>query len=70
MWRQSIDRKQSIFVIYNVTNKHQKFNLNKLNILSLENWFDLISLKKLQAKKELVNFLPYQFMWITNKKIA
>ena len=69
IWRQSIDRKQSIFGIYNVTNKYQKLNINKLNILSLENWIDLISHKKLEAKKILINFSPYQFMWITNKKV-
>ena len=67
IWRQSIDKKQSIFGIYNVTNINQKLNINKLNILSLENWIDLISLKKLEAKTTVVNFTPYQFMWITNK---
>ena len=51
IWRQSIDRKQSIFAIYNITNKYQKLNINKLNILNLENWTDLISFKKLEAKK-------------------
>ena len=67
IWSQSIDKKQSIFGIYNVTNINQKLNINKLNILSLENWIDLISLKKLEAKTTVVNFTPYQFMWITNK---
>tara|TARA_B100000212_G_C26946323_1_gene352356 strand:+ start:107 stop:403 length:297 start_codon:yes stop_codon:yes gene_type:complete len=67
IWRQSIDKKQSIFGIYNVTNTNQKLNINKLNILGLENWSDLISLKKLEAKTTVVTFSPYQFMWITNK---
>ena len=67
IWRQSIDRKQSIFAIYNVTNKYQKLKINKLNILNLENWTDLISLKKLDAKKVFIHFEPYQFIWITNK---
>ena len=67
IWRQSIDRKQSIFAIYNVTNKYQKLKINKLNILNLENWTDLISFKKLEAKKVFIYFEPYQFMWVTNK---
>ena len=67
IWRQSIDKKQSIFGIYNVTNTNQKLNINKLNILSLENWSDLISFKKLEAKKVFFHFKPYQFMWVTNK---
>ena len=69
IWRQSIDRKQSIFAIYNVTNKVQKLNINKLNILSLEDWNDLITSKKLEAIQVFINFSPYQYMWITNKKI-
>ncbi len=67
IWRQSIDRKQSIFAIYNVTNKYQKLKINKLNILNLENWTDLISFKKLEAKKVFFYFEPYQFIWVTNK---
>ena len=69
IWRQSIDRKQSIFAIYNITNKFQKLNINKLNLLSLENWIDLISAKELESKNIFIKFSPYQFMWITNKKI-
>ena len=66
IWRQSIDRKQSIFAIYNVTNKYQRLNINKLNILSLEHWSDLISIEKLEAKQLFITFSPYQFRWITN----
>ena len=68
IWRQSIDRKQSIFAIYNVTNKYKKLNINKLNILSLENWHDLISSKKVEVRQAFIDFSPYQFMWISNKK--
>ena len=67
IWRQSIDRKQSIFAIYNVTNKCQKLKINKLNILNLEDWTDLISFKKLESKQVFFHFEPYQFMWVTNK---
>ena len=66
IWRQSINRKQSIFAIYNITNKFQKLNINKINILNLEKWYDLIALKKIDSRKSHLEFLPYQFMWITN----
>ena len=33
IWRQSIDRKQSIFAIYNVTNKCQKLKINKYHLI-------------------------------------
>ena len=70
IWRQSIDRKQSIFAIYNVTKKPQELKINKLNILNLENWTDLISFKKLESKQVFFHFKPYQFMWVTNKNLS
>ena len=66
IWRQSINRKQSIFAIYNITNNTQRLHINKINILNLENWRDLISENKIERKKTYLNFSPYQFMWITN----
>ncbi len=67
IWRQSINKNQSIFAIYNITNKLQKLNTRKINFLSLENWIDLVSFKEIDNKKSYLNFSPYQFMWISNK---
>ena len=67
VWRQSINRKQSIFAIYNITNKAKKLNINKINILNLENWIDLVSSNNIETKEKYLSFSPYQFMWITNK---
>ncbi|MAH89035.1 MAG: alpha-amylase [Pelagibacterales bacterium] len=67
IWRQSINRKQSIFAIYNITNKARKLNINKINILNFESWIDLVSHNTIQTKRTFLNFSPYQFMWITNK---
>ena len=67
IWRQSINKNQSIFAIYNVTNKLQKLYTKKINFLSLESWVDLVSLQKIDNKKSYLSFSPYQFMWISNK---
>ena len=67
IWRQSIDRKQSIFAIHNVTNKTQKLNINKLNIKNLEKWKDIITSTKHDGKRKSIFFDPYQFIWLSNK---
>ena len=45
LWRQSIDRSQSIFCISNLTNKSQKISLLDVNLISTNNWFDLLTKK-------------------------
>ena len=46
IWRQSIDRSQSIFCISNLTNKKQKISLLDINLISTNNWFDILTKKK------------------------
>ena len=60
IWRQSIDKKQSIFGIYNVTNTNQKLNINKLNILSLENWFNKNKHNVIDSYWNLLNGFNYE----------
>ena len=67
LWRQSLDRKQSIFAISNVTSKKRVLKLNKINLLSLENWTDLLNLKIININKKEIIFNPYQTIWLTNK---
>ncbi len=68
LWRQSIDRKQSIFAISNVTNKKQVLSLDNINLLSMEKWYDLLSLKEINIDDKNLTFKPYQSFWIANKK--
>ena len=69
IWRQSIDRSQSIFCISNLTNKKQKISLLDINLISTNNWFDILSNKKIKNIGDELLFRPYQTFWITNKKI-
>ena len=64
IWRQSHNRKQSIFVIANVTNNKQSVDLNEINLIFNKHWVDLITNKKIESKK--ITLKPYQVLWITN----
>ena len=68
IWRQSIDRSQSIFCISNLTNKKQKISLLDINLISTNNWFDILTKKKITNIGDDLHFKPYQTYWITNKK--
>ena len=66
-WRQSQDRAQSIFCIYNVTNKAQNFALKDVNLIELDNWRDLVSDYQYNDPRETVTLQPYEFVWISNQ---
>ncbi len=69
IWRQSIERSQSIFCISNLTNVKQKISLLDINLISTNNWFDILSNKKIKNIGDELLFKPYQTFCITNKKI-
>ena len=68
LWRQSIDRSQSIFCISNLTRDKKEIPLFDINLISTDNWFDIFTRKKINLNKNNLIFRPYQTMWITNKK--
>jgi len=65
-WRQSVDRRQSIFCIFNISNIPQTFKLNDLNLISTDQWQDLISEVEFKDEDELLEIQPYQALWISN----
>ena len=69
LWRQSIDRSQSIFCISNLTKQEKKISMFDINLISTDSWYDLLSKKKIKVDDNELIFLPYQTMWITNKKM-
>ena len=70
LWRQSIDRTQSIFCISNLSNTQKKFSLHEINLISTDKWFDIIGNKKITNISNEILLAPYQSVWITNKKIG
>ncbi|MAI84816.1 MAG: hypothetical protein CMM91_07780 [Rickettsiales bacterium] len=69
IWRQSIDRSQSIFCISNLTKFKKTFFLHDINLISTDKWFDILKNKKISNIDSEIVLLPYQSIWITNKKI-
>ena len=66
-WRQSRDRRQSIFVIANMTASEKIVSLNDLNLISGETWTDLLTDWSVSSLYEDVHLKPYQCLWITNQ---
>ncbi|MFK7975449.1 MAG: sugar phosphorylase [Halioglobus sp.] len=65
-WRQSIDRRQSIFCLHNVTDQEQTITLSEINLIYSQHWVDLISQQKLEEDQPVLQLKPYQSVWITN----
>ncbi len=65
-WRQSVDRRQSIFCIYNISDTVQSLMLKDLNLISTDQWQDLISGVHFKDGEELLEIQPYQVLWICN----
>ena len=67
LWRQSLDREQSIFSIHNVSNKTVTFNPSLLNMIETDRWRDLISGKSLRNLYQEIKLKPYKSIWLSNK---
>ncbi len=65
-WRQSIDRRQSIFALYNFSDQPQSLALSELNLTLTDVWTDLISGERYDDRGAQLKLLPYQFVWLTN----
>ena len=65
-WRQSMDRRQSVFCIFNVTDEPQNVRLSDMNLIGTDTWFDLISGHTMSLEDLEYQLTPYQSMWISN----
>jgi sucrose phosphorylase len=66
-WRQSLTRDQSIFSVHNLSDQPQELRLSDLNLVSTDDWYDLISDDKFPDLNMAYILKPYQSVWITNK---
>ncbi len=65
-WRQSLDRKQDMFCITNLTDKERTLPLHHLNLHSGVHWVDLLAENVFENRDTDVVMHPYQSLWITN----
>jgi sucrose phosphorylase len=65
-WRQSLDRRQSIFCLTNVSDEEQSVSLSDINLIDNSWWGDLIEEFEVQASDGSLLLRPYQTAWIAN----
>ena len=65
-WRQSMDRRQSIFCISNVTDEWQSLALEAVNLTDTQEWADLIGGEMILSRNQVLELRPYQTVWIGN----
>ena len=70
VWRQSLDRYQSIFAIHNVSDQTVTVSPDQLNMIEDDNWRDLLSGEEIDAAAEAITLAPYQSRWIANRASA
>lgn len=67
LWRQSIDRYQSIFAVHNVSAEEVTIPVAALNLIEDQPWVDLISGNAIDPEAARITLAPYQCLWITNR---
>jgi len=66
-WRQSMDRKQSIFCISNISHTEQTLFLSDINLILTDEWYDVISGERYISHDQILTLAPYQTVWISNQ---
>ncbi len=65
-WRQSVRRDQSIFCIHNISAEVQQVALTDINLISTDDWRDLISGESIDDFSGTLTLKPYQSVWLSN----
>ncbi len=66
-WRQSMNRRQSIFCVSNISNEVQPLALADINLIDTEQWWDLIGGQALEGREQVLELAPYQTLWVSNQ---
>ena len=64
LWRQSLDRRQSVFALHNVSDQVVQIPAERLNLIADEDWRDLFSDDRIGDGD--IEMAPYQCRWISN----
>ena len=68
VWRQSLDRGQSIFALHNVSDAAVTISAAALNLIEDQHWVDLLSNIVIDTMASEITVASYQCMWITNRR--
>jgi sucrose phosphorylase len=66
-WRQSKDRKQSIFCVSNISDQPVVLPLSELNLIITESWVELITHEEITELTQEMTLAPYQTVWLSNR---
>ncbi|MBD1572514.1 sugar phosphorylase [Vibrio sp. S17_S38] len=66
-WRQSMDRRQSVFCVSNISLETQIINLADMNLIQTDTWKDLIGGALVETSVSNIELQPYQTVWISNQ---
>ena len=66
LWRQSLDRAQSIFALHNVSKDVIDLPSYHLNLIEDETWVDILTGEHVSMADGVICLAPYQCRWITN----
>lgn len=66
--RQSMDRKQTIFCLNNMTRTSQDIPLSSLNLTAIQAWRDLIGGESFDDLDAVITLKPYQSIWLANSE--
>jgi len=64
LWRQSLDRSQSLFALHNVSADTVSVPVVTINLIDDRSWVDLLSSEPVEAND--ITLSPYQCRWISN----
>lgn len=67
-WRQSMDRRNNVFCLNNVSDEEQRIPVASINLIATEDWFDLISGEVLGEEPGEIILGPYQCVWLANRR--
>ena len=65
-WRQSQDRSQSIFCLYNISAHEASVPMASLNLTGGDRWLDLITGEACLPDTQNLSMAPYQAIWLSN----
>jgi sucrose phosphorylase len=65
-WRQSLDRRQSIFCLFNISDQEQTVRLSDINLIGTDTWIDLLTEQAIRHEDLEINLNPYRAVWISN----
>ena len=67
LWRQGLDRTQSIFALHNVSDEVVEINPMSINLIEDEDWTDALTGEVIDPTNANIVLAPYQCRWITNR---